>query len=270
MKIIKPKGILIPIGGGNDDALIMDRILKESGKTHPKICYITVADSDEHNAKEKHTRFAREFGQKHVSFIHFNQRLEADSEENIKKVQDCEIILIGGGNQLRLTSLLGGTLLIAEIKKRYYKELKFIVAGSSAGAAAMSNTMIISGSSQDALIKGELQLTNGLDLINSVFIDTHFTDRGRFGRVIQTVAYNPGVLGLGLSTNTGVVIHEGERLEVVGTGLVVIVDGTEIEYSDLTEVYDGDPLTIVGLKMHIIGPGKCFSIISRKILMPNP
>jgi cyanophycinase len=266
MKIIKPKGILIPIGGGHDDPVI-ERVVKESGKAHPKICYITLALSDENEAKEKHKSFAKQYGEKNVSFIHFNMRSEADSDENIRKVKHCDIVLIGGGNQLRLSSLLGGTLLINEIKKRYYTETKFIVSGSSAGAAAMSNTMIISGSSQDALIKGELQLTNGLDLINNVFIDTHFTDRGRFGRLIQTVTYNPGVLGLGISADTGVIIYEGERLEVVGKGLVVIADGTAVEYSDLTDVEDGDPLTVVGIKMHVIGPGKCFALNTRKIQM---
>jgi cyanophycinase len=270
MKTIKPKGILIPIGGGKDDDLMMERIIKESGKLHPKMCYITLAVSNSLEAKNKHRSFAKQFGARNVSFIHFDIRSEADSTENIKKIKSCDVVFIGGGNQLRLSSLLGGTLLMAEIKRRYYEEHKFIVSGSSAGAAAMSNTMIVAGSSQDALIKGELQLTNGLDLINNVFIDTHFTDRGRFGRVIQTVAYNPGVLGLGISINTGVVIYEGERLEVVGTGLVVIVDGTSIEYSDLTDKSDGDPLTIVGLKMHVIGPGKCFAIISRKIELVSP
>jgi cyanophycinase len=159
---------------------------------------------------------------------------------------------------------------MAEMKNRYYEEEKFIVAGSSAGAAAMSNTMIISGSSKDALIKGELQLTNGLDLINNVFIDTHFTERGRFGRVIQTVAYNPGVLGVGISTDTGVVIYGGDRLEVIGKGLVVVVDGSGIEYSDLVDSRDGDPLTVVGLRVHVIGPGKFFVLSTRKVQVIDP
>lgn len=266
MKVTKPKGILVPIGGGDDGDIIMKRIIKETGKKRPKLCYITLAVSDPEEAKQKHKSFGKEFGAKNCSFIYFDARSEADSEENIKKIEACDAVFIGGGNQLRLSSLLGGTVLMSEIKKRYYEEKKFVVSGSSAGAAAMSNTMIISGSSRDALVKGELQLTNGLDLINNVFIDTHFTDRGRFGRVIQTVAYNPGVLGLGLSIDTAAVIYEGERLEVVGTGLAVVVDGTNIDYTSLTEVTDGEPLTIEGLKMHILGPGKCFSITSRRIL----
>jgi cyanophycinase len=265
MKITKPKGVLIPIGGGNNDDEIIKRIIKETGKRKPVLCYITIADSDKKEALRKHKKFTDQINNKNIFLIHFDHRSEADSPENIEKIKKCHAVLIGGGNQLRLSSLLGGTALMALVKTRYYNERKFVVSGSSAGASAMSNTMIIAGSSKDALVKGQLQLTNGLDLINNVFIDTHFTDRGRFGRLIQTVAYNPGVLGLGLSIDTAAVIYDGNKMEVVGNGLAVIVDGTAIEYSNLTEVRDGDPLTIEGLKMHILGPGKCFSIDHRKI-----
>jgi cyanophycinase len=263
MKITKPKGVLIPIGGGNDDDEIIKRIIKETGKRDPVICYITVAESNKAEAARKHKKLSKQIRSRNISFIHFDHRSEADFPENIEKIHKCNAVLIGGGNQLRLSSLLGGTILMEEIKKRYYNERGFVVSGSSAGAAAMSDTMIISGSSQDALIKGQLQLTNGLDLINNVFIDTHFTERGRFGRLIQTVTYNPGVLGLGLSIDTAAVIYNGDRMEIIGNGLAVIVDGTSIEYSNLTEVDDGIPLTIEGLKMHILGPGKCFFINRR-------
>lgn len=265
MKITKPKGILVPIGGGSEGKDVIDRIVKETGKRHPKICYITVATSSREEAGEQHKQFFAEMGKSHVSIIHFDTRDEADSDENIEKIKKCDAVLMGGGNQLRLSSLLGGTALLKEMKKRYYDEPHFIVSGSSAGAAAMSGTMIVSGSSEDALIKGELQLTNGLDLINNVLIDTHFTERGRFGRLIQTIAYNPGILGVGLSTDTGAVIYHGSRLEVVGRGLCVIVDGTDIGYSSLTEVSDGDPITIEGIKLHVLGPGKCFFLDERKM-----
>lgn len=266
MQLTKPRGTLIPIGGGNDGNDILDRVIKETGRSRPELCYITVALSSTDEARQKHKNFAREIKKCKVTLIHFNTRSEADSRENLEKIRNCNAILIGGGNQLRLSSLLGGTRLITEIRKRYYSESRFVVSGNSAGAAAMSTTMIISGSSQDALVKGQLQLTNGLDLINNVFIDTHFTDRGRFGRLIQTVAYNPGILGLGLSTDTAAVIYEGERLEVVGSGLAVIVDGTAIEYSNLTEISDGEPITIQGLKVHVLGSGKCFLVNKRIVL----
>ncbi|MFL5764667.1 MAG: cyanophycinase [Bacteroidia bacterium] len=265
MKTIKPKGILVPIGGGAGGNDILERICKETHKRKPLVCYITVATSDHDEVKQMQKNFAADI-KTDVEYIHFDVRSDADQKENLEKINRCNCVFIGGGNQLRLTSLLGGTKLMQTIADRYYEEDKFVVAGSSAGAAAMSNTMVVAGSSQDALVKGELKLTNGLDLINNVFIDTHFTERGRFGRLIQAVAYNPGILGLGLSTDTGAVIYKGEEMEIVGYGLAIVVDGTEIDYSNITEVSDGDPLTVQGLKMHVLGPGRAFSIRHRKLM----
>lgn len=265
-RINKPKGILMPIGGGEDSEQIFDRIIKETGKKRPKICYMTVATTSPKEAAQKHKKFFDDMGMKNVTIIHFDSRKDADLTNNLIKLKECNAIFLGGGDQLRLSSLLGGTKFLSLMKKRYNEDSKFLICGNSAGAAAMSNTMIISGSSEDALIKGELELTNGLDLISNVFIDTHFTERGRFGRLIQTLTYNPGVLGLGLSLDTGVVIYGGDELEVIGTGLVVIADGTAIQYSDLTEIENGDPITVEGIKMHVLGPGKRFSINERKLL----
>ncbi|MES2592824.1 MAG: cyanophycinase [Bacteroidota bacterium] len=266
-KAIPPKGVLIPIGGGEDSREIFDRIFKETGKKRPRICYITIATVSPKEAAQKHKKFFKDLGMNNVSIIHFNSRSEADSAANLKKIESSHAVFIGGGDQLRLSSILGGTLFLELLKNKYYSDPKFVICGNSAGAAAMSSTMIISGSSQDALIKGELELTNGLDFINNVFIDTHFTQRGRFGRLIQTVTYNPGVLGLGLSLDTGVVIYKGEELEVVGTGLVVIADGTSINFTDLTEISNGFPITVEGIKMHVLGPGRRFSITKRKLIL---
>ncbi|MBC7694251.1 MAG: cyanophycinase [Burkholderiales bacterium] len=256
----------MPLGGGEDSQVILERIITETGKKKPKICYMTIATTSPKEAAQKHKKFFKDMGMTNISIIHFDTRKEADIPGNLLKIKTCHAVYIGGGDQLRLSSLLGGTIFLALMKKRYYEEPKFVICGNSAGAAAMSNTMIISGSSQDALIKGELELTNGLNLINNVFIDTHFTQRGRFGRLIQTLTYNPGVLGLGLSLDTGVIIYGGDELEVIGTGLVVIADGTFIQYTDLTEISNGDPITVEGIKMHVLGPGKRFSISERKLL----
>jgi cyanophycinase len=138
------------------------------------------------------------------------------------------------------------------------------VAGTSAGAAAMSNTMIIAGSTEEALIKGSPELTNGLDLINKVTIDTNFTQRGRIGRLIQMVTCNRGILVLGLGEDTCVVINHG-MMEVCGSGLVTIVDGHHINYTDLTDIKDGAPITVENIKVHILGHGKKFIITERKI-----
>lgn len=268
MRVPKPKGTLIPIGGGEDkeqEEVVLKRIIKETRKRSPKVCLITLATSQPKETAKTYRDAFRSIGITKVSVLNYESRTEATTEDNIKCVKDADMILFSGGDQLKLTSLLGGTGLMDLIKSRYYDEPDFVVAGTSAGAAAMSNTMIIRGSSVDAMVKGELELTNGLDLINSVFIDTHFAERGRVGRLIQTATSNPGILGVGLGEDTAVVIKKGEIMEVFGSGLVMVVDGTEITYTDLAEISHDTPITVEGLKVHVLGPGKKFIIKDKTI-----
>ena len=268
MKLPNPKGTLIPIGGAEDKKDrkdVLHRVLQETGKKRPKICVITLATNLPKEVGQDYRAAFKALGIKNITLLHFEDRPKADSLTNIQKVRTCDAVLFSGGDQLKLSSLLGGTRILDIIKDRYYNETDFVIAGTSAGAAAMSDTMIISGSSKDAMIKGELELTNGLDFINSVFIDTHFTERGRFGRLIQTVTCNPGVMGLGLGEDTAVVIYKGNEMEVVGSGLVVIADGVAISYTDLTRVSHGAPITVEGIKMHILGPGKRFLLSERRL-----
>lgn len=270
MKNIIPKGTLIPIGGGEDreeSKDILCRIIAESGKKDPQICLITLATDVPDKVAEVYSHAFKDLTSSKISVIHYLGRKEADTEENLKKIEDCDLVLFSGGKQLKLSSLLGGTRLLELIKQRYYDEPKFVLAGTSAGAAAMSNTMIISGSTREALIKGTLELTNGLDLINKVTIDTHFTQRGRIGRLIQMVTCNPGILGLGLGEDTCVIVKNG-MMEVCGSGLVTIVDGNSIDYTDLTDIKDGEPITVEGIRVHILGPSKKFLIDERKIKLP--
>lgn len=267
MKEIIPEGILIPIGGGEDKEKSKDvlcRIIAETGENDPRICLITLATGVPEEVAADYFKAFEDLKITSVSVIHYINRKEADQDDNLNKIKDCNLVMFTGGNQLKLSSLLGGTNLLALIKQRYYDEPKFVVAGTSAGAAAMSNTMIISGSSKEALIKGTLELTNGLDLINNVSIDTHFTQRGRIGRLIQMVTCNPGILGLGLGEDTSVIINQGV-MEVCGSGLVIIVDGNEIEYTDMPEIKDGEPITVEGIKVHVLGPGKKFLVTERKL-----
>lgn len=268
MRFPKPKGTLIPIGGGEDKEdkkYVLSRVIEETKKRNPQICLVTIATSVPKEVTQEYRNAFKSLSQHKISTIHFNVRTKADTKLNFDKIKKCDVVLFSGGDQLKLSSLLGGTMLLEQIKNRYFDEPHFVIAGTSAGAAAMSDTMIISGSSQDAMIKGELELTNGLDLIADVFIDTHLTQRSRFGRIIQTVTCNPGVLGIGLGEDTAVVIYKGEELEVVGSGLVIIIDGTSIDYTDLTEISDGEPITVEGIKMHVLGPGKRFLIRDRRI-----
>jgi cyanophycinase len=265
----EPRGILIPIGGGEDKAgrkTILNRILDETGRRRPIVEVVTAATEHPEEVGDDYIAAFRDLGIDDVGTIYIEEREEAFDDDLLDRIERCDLVFFSGGNQLKLTTVLGGTDFIRIIKERYFEERDFVIAGSSAGAVAMSDTMIVSGKSRDALIKGELQLTNGLDFINNVFIDTHFTERGRIGRLLQTVASNPNVLGLGLGEDTGAIIYEGCKLEIIGSGLVVIADGQDIKYSDLTEVEKGQPISIEGITLHVLGEGKRFNLDTREFI----
>jgi cyanophycinase len=263
----KPKGILIPIGGdenGKNNREIFRRVIQETGKLVPQICLFTMAADTPEQVELEYRNSFESLGANDISVVNFHLHTEADSPENLEKVKNADVIIFCDGNQLKLSSLLGGTHLMARIKKRYKNEDNFVVIGIGAGATVMSNTVIVSCGSNDAMLKGELELTTGLNLISSIFIDTHFTERGRFGCLVQTVAFNPAVLGIGLNENTAMVIKNDE-IEVIGSGSIIIIDGTFIEYTDLTEIEHGDPITIGGIKMNFINTGNRFLIHKKQI-----
>jgi len=246
---------------------IIRRMLELCQSHKPNICLITLATSEPEEETQVHHECFRSIMPITFSHIHYTTRAEADEKKSLDKVKQADIVFFSGGDQLRLSSLLGGTELLGLLKERYYDDKCFTVAGSSAGAAAMSNTMIVAGESENSMIKGELELTNGLDFINEVFIDTHFTERGRIGRLIQMVTHNPGILGIGLGENTAAIISHGEEIEVVGSGLMVVVDGINIDYTDLAEIPEHTPITVEGIKVSAIGNGKKFSIPNRTLIL---
>jgi cyanophycinase len=161
------------------------------------------------------------------------------------------VVMFTGGDQLRLTSILGGTKLHDIILDKFKNE-DFIYAGTSAGAAAASNNMIYQGSSQEALLKGEVKITSGLSLIENVIIDTHFVQRGRIGRLFQAVVGNPRVLGIGLGEDTGLLITSDGKMEAIGSGLVILVDGRQILDTNLTQVELGKPISINNMIVHVM------------------
>ena len=163
---------------------------------------------------------------------------------------------------------MAGTHLMARIRKRYYKETNFIIMGIGAGASVLTNTMITSFNSNNPLLKSEMQITTGLNLINNVFIDTHFTERGKFGCLIQTVTFNPDVLGIGLGNDTAIIV-KNEEIEVIGTGLLVIVDGAHIKYTDASQICNGNPITVEGIKLHFLGGGKRFLLNEKQIQLTS-
>jgi cyanophycinase len=168
-----------------------------------------------------------------------------------------------GGNQLRLSMIFGGTEILSTLHERYLHE-DFVIAGTSAGAMAMSNTMIYQGSSTESLLKGEVKITTGLGFLHNVIIDSHFVKRGRFGRLAQAVAGNPGCIGIGLGEDTGVLVTNGNNMEAIGSGLILIFDGHNIKHSNIADVEEGTPLSIENMIVHVMAKGNHFHIRQRK------
>lgn len=231
---------------------ILRRIINES-KHHEdsRIEVITTASVIPKQVGPQYVKAFEYLKATNVGLMHIERREQTFDPEVLKRIQAADVVMFTGGDQLRLTSILGGTKLHDIILDKFRNE-DFIYAGTSAGAAAASNNMIYQGSSHEALLKGEVKITSGLSLIQNVIIDTHFVQRGRIGRLFQAVVGNPRVLGIGLGEDTGLLITNDGRMEAIGSGLVILVDGRNIMDTNLTQVEMGRPISINNLVVHVM------------------
>lgn len=278
-----PKGKLIAIGGAEHkgteleaDGLhrynlnffelgILRRVVQEAGGVNARIEVITTASMIPYEVGENYLNAFGKIGCTNIGLMHIRTRQDAMQEEYIERIRHCDAVMFSGGNQLRLSATDGGTEFLTLLKKRYREE-NFLIAGTSAGAMAMSNTMIYEGNAARAHLKGEVKITTGLGFLNSVIIDSHFEKRGRFGRLAQAVAANPGCIGIGLGEDTGMLITDGNKMEAIGSGLVVIIDGHDILHSNIADIPDGNPISIENLKVHFCEKGNGYLINERKYL----
>lgn len=265
-----PKGKLIIIGGAVDKGSftekqfgqpnnmnffehgILSRVIRESGKADPNIEILPTASQMPHEVGNEYIKAFKTFGVTNVHVMHLDKREEANSDVFCERLKKADILWVTGGDQLRITSILGGTEFLKVLKEKYQHQENFVIAGTSAGAAAASDNMIYQGSSKEALLKGEIKITKGLGLINDVIIDTHFVQRGRIGRLFQAVVSNPSILGIGLGEDTGLLIQKGKYMEAIGSGLVILVDGRKIVDTNITEVSLGAPISIENLTVHVM------------------
>ncbi|MBE9586921.1 cyanophycinase [Mucilaginibacter sp. JRF] len=267
-----PKGKLVIIGGAVDmgsnvsaqehilqpdyikffEKGILRRIITESAKHEASVVeVITTASQIPELVGEEYIKAFGQLNVEHVNVLHIKSREDAANEEYLERIRKADVVMFSGGDQLRLTAIFGGTQFLQILKQRYRKE-HFVIAGTSAGAAAASTHMIYRGQSNEALIKGEVQITAGLGFIDGVIVDTHFVQRGRIGRLFYAVASNPGILGIGLGEDAGLLVSEGNIMEAIGSGLIILVDGKNIVETNIYDVEIGDPVSIENLKVHVM------------------
>ncbi len=247
---------------------ILRRIIDESKNLENSVIEIvTTASQIPTIVGPEYQKAFNYLGVKQCNILDIVTREQANSDAAVARAQAADVVMFTGGDQLRLTSILGGTR-FHDIILQKYKEEEFIYAGTSAGAAAASESMIYQGSSSEALLKGEIKTTQGLNLIQDVLVDTHFVQRGRIGRLFQAVVNNPRILGIGLGEDTGLYICN-EVMTAIGSGLVILVDGRFIRDTNLTNVSLGEPISIDNLTVHVMSVNDSYNLLTKKMTIFN-
>ncbi len=281
-----PKGILVAIGGAEDKGLtedmdpiknlnffkegILRRILDLAGKKEePRIEIVTTASSIPDEVGRTYKKAFKKLGGIEVGHLKIASRDDADNKKTIERLEACNCIFFSGGDQLRLCSVLGGTVFLSILKERYQDEY-FVIAGTSAGAAAMSTTMICGGPEERAYLKGEVQLNIGFGFLPNIIIDTHFDARGRFGRLAQAIATQPGEVGIGLDEDTGVIIEKGTRLKAIGSSSVIIIDGSSIQFNNIADIKTGQPISFSNLKVHLMANSDVYDVETHQFIAVKP
>ncbi len=263
-------GHLLVIGGAEDkynERRILKKFLELAGGERAEVLIVPVASDYPEFAADVYTQAFRNLGIPNPRVLRATSRqdvFQADPDELLDGVTG---VFITGGDQMRLVSLLGGTKFAARLRK-LVRETPVVLAGTSAGAAGMSTSMIVRGESTSHPHKGAVKLSPGLGFLKNIIIDQHFTERGRISRLITAVSYNPYNLGIGIDENTAIVLDGKGVLQVYGAGSATIVDGSEITYNEIAEVAEHESFSVCGVQMHILRDGLVYDYIERHPMQP--
>ncbi|MEE8061317.1 MAG: cyanophycinase [Gemmatimonadales bacterium] len=262
------RGFIIPIGGAEEkmgDPNILGRFVDLSGGRHARIAVIPTA-SQMDDTGERYEATFKELGAGRVRTLRFDTREDCEDPRLLKKLGQADGIFMTGGNQLRLSTTLGGTSVAKLIRMRNQEGVH--VAGTSAGAAFMPEHMIAFGAEGPTPRADKVTLAPGLGLVNRVIVDQHFRQRGRIGRLLAALAYNPFAVGLGLDEDTAAFIGPDETLEVYGSDAITVVDTSEVEYTSMDSAHEDDAVCILGIKLHILTRGASFNLHTREAFAP--
>ncbi len=260
------KGHLIIIGGAEDkqgDCTILSQATEMIGHDD-MLTILTTATECPLEVGEEYKQVFLRLGVKNIQVLNINTRDDANDTNTCNQLIKSRCIFFTGGDQLRITSILGGTTAYQELKNIYAKG--GLIMGTSAGASVMSSTMVVKGEDNEPAKKCTLKMAPGLDLINNTIIDQHFDQRGRFGRLLTGVAENPDVLGIGIDEDTAIKVYPDMRFEILGTNSVTIIDGKSIKSSNVSELGQNEMLAIIGVTVHTLPKGYGFDLKTREVL----
>ncbi|WP_324674964.1 cyanophycinase [Hymenobacter sp. GOD-10R] len=272
-----PKGLLIAVGGhenkgeaaergSNQDRnnsfapeTILKRFCDELQGDDPLIVIVPTASGVPEESAADYQKVFAELGRQRTEVLDIRNRADTLRPEYLELVEQAAGIWFTGGDQLRLTGILGGTTILRRLKERYTHE-RIVLGGTSAGATALSTPMIYEGTNNAGFRKGEIAITTGLQFMRDVAIDTHFIARGRIVRMAQILATNLSCVGIGLEEDTAVVVHDGRELEVIGSGLVTILETREDTSTNIYDVAPETPFYIRCLQLHFLSPGERYTL----------
>ena len=259
----RPKGRLLIIGGHDDKAngkVILRALARASASG--KLVVATVASEQPEAMWEEYESTFRSLGVRHLYQLKIETRADAETARAMSILQDATAVFFTGGDQLRLTATIGDTPVFSRCHEIYMDG--GMIAGTSAGAAVMSETMLVSGDGElTHRIGTALQMAPGLGFARDMVVDQHFSERGRIGRLLGAVAQNPRILGVGIDENTAIEIELAKKFRVIGTGGVYVLDGSDVADTNIAEEDRDRALSIIGVRLHVLSQGDEFDLMTR-------
>jgi cyanophycinase len=268
MKSEKIKGGLIAVGGGEssdvtkDSIEILEKFIEMSGgAAKARIVLMTVATDESRDAVKRYEKIFGDLKLKNLETVNIVERGESFDEEILKKIEWASGLYFTGGDQLHVTTLMGGTPLHELITEKFQKGLT--IGGTSAGAMMISSSMIVSGATDVAPRLDSIEVTAGMNLLKDTVIDTHFSQRGRHGRLLSTVAHNPQVLGIGIDERTAMIVRDGE-FEVIGEGAVTVICAKNSTHTNLPYIKSDEAIGIFDVGFHVLPKGYKYDLKKRE------
>jgi cyanophycinase len=260
---LRPKGRLLIIGGHEDkegESLILRSLAERVGSG--KLVVATLATSEPQASWEEYERVFRRLGVRHVYHLKVDAREDALTLRPMQVLEDTSAVFFTGGDQLKITSLIGDTPVYSRIFEIFLEG--GVLAGTSAGASVMSDTMLVGGKAEGShRVEDNLRLAPGFAFAKDMVIDQHFAERGRINRLLAVVAQNPRIIALGIDENTAIELQPGRGFRVIGEGGVTVLDGREIMYTNIAEAAQHETMSLFGVRLHLLSQGDRFDLKRR-------
>lgn len=269
MELTQANGRLVAIGGAEDkkgEMRILKKFVEICGGEKANIVVMTIATDEPHATSAQMLRVFKRLKVKSVKTFDIADRADTERPRSLKLIKEATGLYFTGGDQLHITSLLGGTKMQELIHDRVENDL--IIGGTSAGAAMMGNSMLIHGAGEENPRLRGVEIGPGMDLIIGAMIDVHFSERGRHGRLISAVAHYPQDLGIGIDEDTAMIVNRGE-FEVIGSGAVTVIDAGAMTFTNASEAEKGDGLALADIKVHVLPEGYKFNLHDRRVVVPK-